>query len=101
MELREGDVFTSVCLSERGGWVSLVPGPFQGVVCLVSGPFQRGCVSRGWVSIPWLLTPSGGDHMYGWQVGSTHPSGMLSYVYSILLENLNGQTYVSSGRTCR
>ena len=44
-KLREGYVFTGVCLSTRAGWVSVVPCPFwEGWVSLVPGPSHRVCV---------------------------------------------------------
>ena len=55
---------------EVGWWVSLVPGPFQwGWICPLGGYVQGG---------PLLLTPSGDHHMYGWQAGGTHHTGMYS-----------------------
>ena len=61
------DIPGSMSFPERGRWVSLVPGTFQGMG-----------MSKGWIPIPLLLTPSGDQHMYIWQVGATHPIGMLS-----------------------
>ena len=45
-------VFTRVCLSVRGEWVSLVPSPFQGLGilgprCLLQGYVQTECMSLG------------------------------------------------------
>ena len=51
----------------------------SGTRYLSGGGYVQGeWVCLGWVPIPLLLTPSGGHHMYIWQVGGTHPIGMLS-----------------------
>ena len=52
-KLWEVNVFTVVCLSTGGAWVSLVPCPFQGTGSLVPGHFLGRYVRGGWVC-PWV-----------------------------------------------
>ena len=74
-----------------GGGISLVPCPFWGWVSLVPGPFQGVDLSNGWVSMSrgrggyvqgvpswtWDLRRGGEDTTrYGWQAGSTYPTGL-------------------------
>ena len=57
-----------------GGWVSMVPGPFQGV----------GMSREGWICLRWVLTPRhgsserSGTHSPQQDAGGTHPTGILS-----------------------
>ena len=109
MKLREGNVFTGVCLSTGEGIVSLVPCPFRdgggyvwGWVCPgvgMSGGIgaQEGGYVQG-VGTPLEMGPQrwvcpGVNHPsqtwdtmgYGRQAGGTHPTGMLScvrYIYT-------------------
>ena len=83
MKLREGNVFTSICLSTRRGWVHHMhhgmghmvgyphdfrPGYLPPPLLLTSG-------GQHWKPIPHpnqYLTSSGGRrNMYGWQMGGT------------------------------
>ena len=76
------------------GWVCLIPGSFQGWVGMSRGAgileggarYTRGVgmynpPSRHetWDIPPPVLKPSGDHHnTHGWQMGGTHPTGMLS-----------------------
>ena len=83
-------MFSEVFLCSKGGWVSLVSGPFQGLGVGIPGTRSlRGVgISRRWIypegGYVWgvgthpLLTPSGSPHTYSQQAGSTHPTGMHS-----------------------
>ena len=59
----------SVSHSVHMGWISLVLCPFRRWLC------------PGMDTHPQPPTPSGGQHMYSWQAGSTHPTGMFSCCY--------------------
>ena len=86
-KLREGNVFTGICLSMGEGgylwsqicpgvrWVSLVPGPFQGAG-------GEGWVCLRYARVGWNPPPPGNGTWditgYSRQAGVTHPTGMLS-----------------------
>ena len=82
-KLREGNVFTGVCLFMLKGLVSLVPCPFPGggVSISITRPLPRGEYLGGWVCPVdgWILTP------LGWVcpgVGIHPPRYMEYYRYS-------------------
>ena len=97
-KLREGNVFTDMCLF-TGGRVSLVPYPFVG------GRVSGGMVSRGYGI--WGRISRGELHMLSpdtlphpsprtTKVGGVHPTGMLSGYYLNLgqLEKLSRKMHV-------
>ena len=89
MKLREGNVFTGVCLSRVGGyiWSHVLSGGEGGY--LWYQVLLRGMgMSRGWLCLGvgmsmgmsggYPTTLGHGSMGYSWQVGGKHPTGMVS-----------------------
>ena len=95
-KLREGNVFTSVCLSTGGEYLwshvlsrrmgfsgpGFLAGGWSGYVQGLSMSRDWVCICRGWVptSTPLPLTSSGSHYMCGLHMGGTNPTGMLSCI---------------------
>ena len=70
MKLREGNVFTGVCVSTVGGGGHIPWDHTPRSVHPVTVPPGN--------HNPLLLTPSDSHHTYSWQADGTHPTGMYS-----------------------
>ena len=75
MELREGNVFTSVCLSTGGGVGISGLMAFPGKWCGYGGG------GGGWEV---AMARGSTHHTYGQQANGKHPAGMISFSYQIL-----------------
>ena len=119
----EGDVFTGVCLFTGGrlsrslekshGWLPLAPLAWD-INTLPLHPLIVTSGGHHWTLVqtcspPPVLTSSGGHrNTYSWQVGGTHPTGMLSWIVNEIklviyvplvtkLTVVRDQTYITIG----